>query len=67
MKKNFFTLIITLFAGLSVSAQARLDSLLPVRGFCIAAPAKEHVDEFVKFINEKGQYAGIESRLQLCV
>src|SRR5690349_17642196 len=34
-------------------AQERLDSLLPVRGFCIGAPKPQEVDRFVKFINEE--------------
>lgn len=29
-----------------------LDDLLPVRGFCIAAPRADRVDTFVKFIND---------------
>lgn len=34
-------------------AQEKLDSLLPVRGFCIGAPKPDGVDAFVKFINEE--------------
>src|SRR5438270_14047721 len=34
-------------------AQQKLDSLLPVRGFCIAAPEPKNVDRFIKFINEE--------------
>ena len=34
-------------------AQAKLDSLLPVRGLCIAAPKPSGVDEFLKFISEE--------------
>lgn len=34
-------------------AQPPLDSLLPVRGFCIGAPSVEEVPRFVKFINEE--------------
>jgi hypothetical protein len=33
------------------SAQTTLDSILPVRGFCIAAPPPSGVDSFVTFIN----------------
>ena len=29
------------------------DNILPVRGFCIAAPQSEDIDEFVKFIDEE--------------
>ncbi|WP_240163499.1 family 20 glycosylhydrolase [Spirosoma taeanense] len=34
-------------------AQSRIDSLLPVRGFCIAAPQPKQLDTFLKFINEE--------------
>jgi hypothetical protein len=34
-------------------AQQNLDSLLPVRGLCIAAPAPKEIDRFIKFINEE--------------
>ncbi|MEP7110513.1 MAG: family 20 glycosylhydrolase, partial [Ferruginibacter sp.] len=34
-------------------AQSRIDKLLPVRGFCIAAPRPQNLDRFVKFINEE--------------
>ncbi|MDP9231043.1 MAG: family 20 glycosylhydrolase [Bacteroidota bacterium] len=34
-------------------AQNKLDTILPVRGFCIGAPAPDKVDAFVKFINEE--------------
>ncbi len=30
-----------------------LDSLLPIRGFCIAAPRSDELTEFLKFINEE--------------
>ena len=36
-----------------VNAQHSLDSLLPVRGFCIGAPSPKEVDRFVKFIDEE--------------
>ena len=35
------------------NAQTAAKDQLPVRGFCIAAPGSERVDEFVKFINEE--------------
>lgn len=34
-------------------AQTKLDSLLPIRGFCIAAPQPKQLDTFIKFINEE--------------
>lgn len=35
------------------SAQRSIDSLLPVRGFCIAAPSAAFTDSFVNFINNE--------------
>ena len=37
----------------SLIAQSKIDSLFPIRGFCIAAPQPKQVDTFVKFINEE--------------
>lgn len=52
MKKLlFFTVTVLLFTKLW--AQTRIDSLLPIRGFCIGAPAPKDVDRFVKFITEE--------------
>ena len=57
MKKHFhkiFLLCLSLSMIQSETfSQNKLDSLLPVRGFCIGAPATDRVDEFVKFINEE--------------
>ena len=44
-------LIITLILGLFVVGKTQ--ELLPVRGFCIAAPNAGHLDAFVKFIDEE--------------
>lgn len=35
------------------NARAKLDSVLPVRGFCIDAPRPSGVDSFVRFIHEE--------------
>lgn len=35
------------------TANVRLDSIIPVRGVCIAVPSSDRVDDFVKFINEE--------------
>ena len=52
MKKTIaFLLMICLCFQLH--AQQSLDSLLPVRGFCIAAPQVKDVDRFIKFIDEE--------------
>lgn len=42
-----------LFACTSLHAQMNLDSLVPVRGFCIAAPQPAAVDSFVTFIEKE--------------
>ena len=53
MKKTHLLVALVIFIfPLIVTAQS-LDSLLPVRGFCIAAPASKNVDRFIKFINEE--------------
>lgn len=47
-----FILAFSLRAQL-LPAQAKLDSLLPVRGFCIGAPQPSQLDAFLKFIEEE--------------
>lgn len=51
-QKNFLLLLLTISFH-TVKAQQNLDSLLPVRGFCIGAPEPKDVDRFVKFIDEE--------------
>lgn len=57
MKKIYFsifriTVLCLLLTATHISnGQANLDSLLPVRGLCIAAPVKANLDSFVNFIN----------------
>src|SRR5436853_921913 len=52
--KKCSLLVVSLFIYSAViKAQQSLDSLLPVRGFCIAAPSPKNVDSFIKFINEE--------------
>jgi hypothetical protein len=46
-------LLFTPFILGSSVAQSKLDSLLPVRGFCIAAPQPQHLTTFIKFIEEE--------------
>ncbi|MVM31601.1 family 20 glycosylhydrolase [Spirosoma sp. HMF4905] len=55
MARLFFPLIAFVFALLATPsvAQTKLDSLLPIRGFCIAAPQPKQLDTFIKFINEE--------------
>jgi hypothetical protein len=52
MKRFACFLVITFLCG-SLHAQTNLDSLLPVRGFCIAAPSTQDLDRFIKFIDEE--------------
>lgn len=54
MKKKFnLLLIVCLFLLQALPAQQNIDSLLPVRGFCIGAPSQKDVDAFTKFIIEE--------------
>src|ERR1700676_1136505 len=57
MKKRLFGILLTATFGMlfsiSISAQTKLDSLLPVRGFCIDAPRPAGVDSFVHFIDRE--------------
>lgn len=53
MKKISLPFLFLIIAFSAINAQVKLDSLLPVRGFCIAAPNKETLDPFIKFIREE--------------
>ncbi len=53
MKRSVLFIVLSCVIISSSNAQQSLDSLLPVRGFCIAAPLSKNVDRFVKFINEE--------------
>ena len=48
MKKILSVLLLMLFIS-TLSAQ----DILPVRGFCIAAPNKQNLDRFIKFVDEE--------------
>lgn len=53
MKKTIsLVLLLLFFFEININAQP-LDSLLTVRGFCIAAPAPKNLDRFIKFINKE--------------
>ena len=58
--KTIFSLLCLFLATASFS-QSKLDSLLPVRGFCIGAPQPMEVDAFVKFINEELAPRGVNT------
>jgi len=49
MKRSLLFLFCIVLMAFSGSAQ----DLLPVRGFCIGAPAPDRLDEFIKFIDEE--------------
>jgi hypothetical protein len=53
MKKLPIILILAFIACFQSFAQTKLDSLMPVRGFCIAAPQSKELAAFTKFINEE--------------
>ncbi len=54
MKRNITLLLIIFFCfNGNPYAQENLDSLLPVRGFCIGSPKPQDIDAFTKFINEE--------------
>ncbi|QIP14402.1 family 20 glycosylhydrolase [Spirosoma aureum] len=54
MTKLFVIIAIAyIFVTQIAFAQSKLDSLLPVRGFCIAAPQPKQLDTFIKFIDEE--------------
>ena len=57
MKKTSFVIllhsVVALTFSISLPAQTKLDSLLPVRGFCIDAPRPAGLDSFVHFIDQE--------------
>ncbi|MBK8052770.1 MAG: family 20 glycosylhydrolase [Saprospiraceae bacterium] len=50
---KLYTNILLLFFAYALNAQSGLDTIFPVRGLCIAAPKKSHVDSFVTFIRQE--------------
>ena len=57
MKKKSFGILIAIATGMllyeSTMCQTKLDSILPVRGFCIDAPRPVGLDSFVQFIDHE--------------
>ncbi len=51
--KALITTLIVFTVLINSGAQQHLDSLLPVRGFCIGAPSSAGVEAFTKFIEEE--------------
>jgi N-acetyl-beta-hexosaminidase len=46
-------IVLVIFPAAKIYSQTKLDSIFPVRGFCIAAPRADRLDEFIKFINSE--------------
>lgn len=53
LKFHAFLLFLVFGLGTSSGAQNQIDSLMPVRGLCIAAPHPSGVDAFARFINDE--------------
>src|SRR5580658_8303519 len=53
MKKYYYLLLLISLFGSGASAQQKPDSLYQVKGFIIAAPRPNGLDDFIKFINEE--------------
>lgn len=55
--KNLFTFVFLTLCSLSFSQPENtvreIGKILPVRGFCIAAPKPDRLEEFIKFIDEE--------------
>jgi N-acetyl-beta-hexosaminidase len=57
MSIKIYGILLTIVFGMmfdsSISAQTKLDSLLPIRGFCIDAPRPAGLDSFIHFIDNE--------------
>ncbi len=53
MLRKFTVLTSLLLAAICLNANPSIDELMPVRGFSIAAPGPQGVDQFVTFIEEE--------------
>ncbi|MDR1757921.1 MAG: family 20 glycosylhydrolase [Bacteroidales bacterium] len=53
MKKALYLFMVLLGVQVCTRAQSRIDSILPVRGLCIATPLPNEVDAFVNFIEHE--------------
>src|SRR5450759_1822858 len=67
MKKILISLLTSFLFGSSLILAnqeypyEKIDSIMPVRGFCIAAPKSNGLDEFIKFINEELAPRGVNT------
>lgn len=53
MRQNFAILLTFCISAIYSYPQEALDNLVPVRGFCIAAPKKAELNDFITFIKEE--------------
>jgi len=53
LAKNSLCLLFVGALNLAAAAEKPTDRTLPVRGFCIASPANNRVEEFIKFIEQE--------------
>ena len=51
--KNIVLLVLPILFTISVQSQAKLDSILPVRGLSIAAPNSDGLERFIRFVDEE--------------
>jgi hypothetical protein len=56
MKKVLIVILLShflIYNGTFADNQSRIDSLMPVRGFCIALPTPDNLNEFIRFIDDE--------------
>jgi hypothetical protein len=53
MKRLLYVFIILICRNFIAFGQERIDTLIPVRGFCISAPRPDGMDQFVEFIKNE--------------
>jgi hypothetical protein len=51
--KNLFITTFFFICCFNATSQKTIDSILPIRGFCIAAPSVKSLDSFERFINQE--------------
>ena len=48
-----YLILVLLFCAMPLMSQSKIDSLMPIRGFSIAAPQVNHVEEFISFVEKE--------------
>ena len=56
----YFIVLIFLFSG-NVYSQDKIENNLPVKGFCIAAPSVDRLDDFITFIDNELAPGGVNT------